>query len=151
MKFCLFVLFLTMTVFCIETKYKAHFTLDMRKLNYHVDAMAYLDLPIADPTFEIGADAEGTFAGTIADDKGVKHQFKGNMKIADPPMTHLDKIQVKGEYQSPKTTCTGVFSIRAGDILKDKIPMKGNLKFSDGKFDDVVGIMEKPIPQELSE
>eukprot|EP01022_Parablepharisma_sp_SALTPOND_P001276 TRINITY_DN105978_c0_g1_i1.p2 TRINITY_DN105978_c0_g1~~TRINITY_DN105978_c0_g1_i1.p2 ORF type:complete len:163 (+),score=29.90 TRINITY_DN105978_c0_g1_i1:137-625(+) len=144
MKFIFFVVALALcgTAFCEIKKCKFH--LDMPSIKYVFDGYAYADVKTdATSLFELKDAIIAPFNGTIVDEKGAKHFTEGKVVIDDPPISHIDKIKVSGQFQNPTVGFSGLFKVKIWDVMKPKVPIKGHLKFTNGKEGDAAGIIEK--------
>ena len=128
--------------FCEIKKCKFH--LDIPAIKYTFDGYAYADVKTsATSLFELQAAIVAPFNGTIKDEKGGEHFTEGKVAIDDPPLSNLDKIKVNGAFKNPQTDFSGLFKVSIWDVMKPKIPIKGHLKFSNGKEGDAAGTIEK--------
>ena len=142
MKALLFLVSLTLVGTCFGVMRKCHFHIDIPAIKYAFDGFAYVDDTPPYHIVTLKAPVSAPFNGTIKDDVGSSHPTSGKLSIADPPIEHLNDVMVGGTYFPEKVTYNGKFMINPLDITKKEVPVKGNVKLSNGKQGDATGSIE---------
>ena len=116
----------------------AHFRVEVKSLNYALDGTGHFQNQSIDVPIDAG------FEATFTDEKAAKHNAAGKVHVDAPILTHLDAIMITGEtHGTPKITFSGKFKVSVFDITKPKVPIKGSMKFSNGKEGEALGYIEK--------
>eukprot|EP00829_Urostomides_striatus_P017582 TRINITY_DN6122_c0_g1_i2.p2 TRINITY_DN6122_c0_g1~~TRINITY_DN6122_c0_g1_i2.p2 ORF type:complete len:181 (+),score=57.13 TRINITY_DN6122_c0_g1_i2:67-609(+) len=152
MKSLLFVLSLAVVAFSLEAVYKAHFVIEFKELKYSFDGYGYCDVDLLGARFVVSKDIVATINGTMKDETSATHVFVGNVKIQEPPLTHLNKIRLEGYFtdKPENVTFEGIIQVNAWDVMKKKVPFKGKATFSNGKEGALTGIIDNPFKKRMN-
>ena len=140
MKFLIFVLALTLISCSDAAHYRLHFEAHHKKIKYEMEGTADVDV-LANAVARNLKDYLVPFNGTLKDETGAVWVSTGSVKIVDPALFNLNKIQVQGQFihSSGPINYTGIFKVSILDVTKNIVPFKGNLNYGNGKKDDVEG------------
>ncbi len=136
----LFVTLLSLAVLSTATTYGANFSLEISKLKYKLAGYGSIDMMAFQGD---NSNLVAAFNGTFTDDASVTYVSEGTMTGKDPIISNLDNVAIAGSNKGG-ITYTGKLKVSIWDILKTNIPIKGNLKFSNGKEGDFKGTVSQP-------
>ena len=144
------VLILSLITFVSCATYKCRFVITATDIKYSFDGHAYVTIAFEDILLMIdNFHPQGSFDipinGTFTNDKDKKYPASGMTSILEPYIQNLDKIKVTGKVEDEQGLIfNGVFKVKILDVLKQKIPVNGEMTFSDGRKSKATGYVERP-------
>jgi hypothetical protein len=109
-------------------------------INYIFNGFAYITLESnTHPSIPLDI----PFNGTFTDENEKESLVSGIASIANPFPKHLDNIKVSGRIQN-SMNFNGILKVNPFDVVKWKIPIKGELNFNNQQHSKAIGYILRP-------